>query len=207
MACVRPWVKSSVLRSCLYKLDPGHPLYERCGETWHMQTAAGGVLPYGATNIASPTMFQHVSIQTCASEFHVIIRWLGGVKAHCDLLSDVMFRMGVQMGAAKVVWLPAPWVCPLCCDRPPTTDGGRFDLDVCDGGIHSSVGSPVYSMPEGDEETDHETEEDEADNGCNEKHDLGVHTLMRPPDVDVFLPKRVPGEVYLKYLHDACRVS
>ncbi len=67
------------------------------------------------------------------------------------------------MGAAKVVVLPALWVCPLCCDRPPTTEGGCFDLDVCDGCVHSSVGPPVYSTLEGDEETDKETEENEAD--------------------------------------------
>jgi len=93
----------------------------------------------------------------------VIVLWLSGVKAHCDLLSDAMFRREVNMGAAKVVVLPALWVCPLCCDRPPTTEGGCFDLDVCDGCVHSSVGPPVYSTLEGDEETDKETEENEAD--------------------------------------------
>ena len=50
------------------------------------------------------------------SQFHAIVLWSGGVKAHCDLLSDVMFRMAVKMGAAKVVWVPALWV------GPPTTD-------------------------------------------------------------------------------------
>ena len=29
--------------------------------------------------------------------------------------------------------------------------------------------------------------------------------FMRPLDVHVFYPKRVPGEVYLKYLHDAIK--
>ncbi len=70
--------------------------------------------------------------------------------------------MVVKTGAAKVVSLPALWVCPLCCDRPPTTDRGGFDLDACDGCIHSSVGSPVDSTLKGDEETDHETEEHEG---------------------------------------------
>ncbi len=96
-------------------------------------------------------------------QFHVIVLWLGGVKAHCDLLSDAMFRREVNMGAAKVVWLPALWVYPLCRNCPPTTDGGRFDLDACDGCVHSFVESPVYSTLGGDEETDNETKEDEAD--------------------------------------------
>ena len=92
------------------------------------------------------------------SQFHVIVLWLSGVKAHCDLLSDAMFRREVNMGAAKVVVLPALWVCPLCCDRPPTTDQGRFDLDVCDSCVDSSVESSACSTPEGDDETDKEDE-------------------------------------------------
>ena len=96
-------------------------------------------------------------------QFHVIVLWPGGVKAHCDLLSEAMFRGEVNMGAAKVVWLPALWVYPLCRNCPPTTDGGRFDLDACDGCVHSFVESPVYSTLGGDEETDNETKEDEAD--------------------------------------------
>jgi hypothetical protein len=67
------------------------------------------------------------------------------------------------MGTAKVVRLSALRVRPLCRDRPPTTEGGRFDLDACDGCVYSCVGSPVYSTPGGDEETDNETQEDEAD--------------------------------------------
>ncbi len=105
------------------------------------------------------------------------------------------------MGAAKVVVLPDLWVCPLCCDRPPTTEGGYFDLDVCDGCVDSSVESPACLSSDGDDETDNETgQEDEAGNECNDKHGLGVHTLLRPPEVHVLHPKRVPEEVYLKYL-------
>jgi len=68
------------------------------------------------------------------------------------------------MGAAKVVWLPALRIRPLCCDRPPATDRGRFDLDVRDGCVHPFVGSSAHSTLEGDEETDYETKENEADN-------------------------------------------
>ena len=110
------------------------------------------------------------------------------------------------MGAAKVVVLPVLWVCPLCGDRPPTTEGGCFDLDVCDGGLDSSVQSPVCLSSHGDDQTDHETgKEDEDGNGCNEKHELGVHTLLRPPKVQVLPPKRVPGAVYLNSLEDAIK--
>jgi len=70
------------------------------------------------------------------------------------------------MVAAKVVVLPALWVCPLCCDRPPITDQGCFDLDVGDGCVHSSVEYPACSTPAGGgEETDAKTDkEDEASN-------------------------------------------
>jgi hypothetical protein len=34
---------------------------------------------------------------------------------------------------------------------------------------------------------------------------LGVHRLLRPPDVHVLHAKRVPGEVYLKELHAAIK--
>ncbi len=69
------------------------------------------------------------------------------------------------MGAAKMVWLPGLWVCPLCCDRPPTTEGGCFDLDMCDGCFDSSVESPACSTPEGDDKTGNETDkEDESGN-------------------------------------------
>jgi hypothetical protein len=82
------------------------------------------------------------------------------------------------MGAAKVVVLPALGVCPFCCDRPPTTDGGCFDLDVGDGGLDSSVESPACLSSEGDNETGYQRKKDEAGNACNEKHELGVHTLL-----------------------------
>ena len=110
------------------------------------------------------------------------------------------------MGAAKVVVLPALWVCPLCCDRPPTTEGGCFDLDMCDGCLDSSGESPACLSSDGDDQTDNETgKEDEDGNGCDEKHELGVHTLLRPPDVHVLPPKRVPGAVYLNSLEDAIK--
>jgi hypothetical protein len=110
------------------------------------------------------------------------------------------------MGAAKAVVLPALWVCPLCCDCPPTTEGGCFDLDVCDSGLDSSVESPACLPSHGDDQTDNETgKEDEDGNGCNEKHELGVHTLLRPPDIHVLHPKRVPGAVYLNSLEDAIK--
>ena len=114
--------------------------------------------------------------------------------------------MEFEMGAAKVVVLPALWVCPFCCDRPPTTDGGCFDLDVGDGGLDSSGESPACWSSEGDDQTDHQTgQQDEANKEYNEKHELGVHTLLRPPDVHVLHPKRVPGEVYLKDLEGAIK--
>ncbi len=135
------------------------------------------------------------------SKFHTIVLWLGNIKVHCDLLPHAMSWRETEMGAAKVVVVPALWVCPLCCDHPPTTDGGCFDLDVCDSCLDSSVQSPAYLLSDGDDQTDNETgKEDEDGNGCDEKHELGVHTLLRPPDVHVLHPKRVPGVVYLKYL-------
>ena len=68
------------------------------------------------------------------------------------------------MGAAKVVVAPALWVCPLCGDRPPTTDRGGFELDVGDGRVHSSVESQARSTPVGGNETGNQADkEDEAD--------------------------------------------
>ena len=110
------------------------------------------------------------------------------------------------MGAAKVVALPTLWICPLCCDRPPTTEGGCFDLHVCDSGLDSSGKPAACWSSEGDDQTDHQTgKQDEASNEYNEEHELGVHRLLRPPDVHVLHAKRVPGEVYLKELPAAIK--
>ena len=110
------------------------------------------------------------------------------------------------MGAAKVVVLPALGVCPLCCDPPPTTEGGCFDLDVGDGCLDSSIKSPACWSSDGEDQTDHQTgKEDEDGNQYHKKHELGVHSLLRPPDVHVLPLKRVPGEVYLKELPAAIK--
>ena len=105
-----------------------------------------------------------VSLQRCGSQFHEIVLGLGGVKVHRDLLSHALLRTVTNRGAAKVVVLPGLWVCPHCCDRPPTTERGGFDLDVGDGRVHSSVESQARSTPGGANETDNQAEkEDEAD--------------------------------------------
>src|SRR5215469_15979609 len=117
-----------------------------------------------------------------------------------------MFWREFDMGATKVVVLPALGVCPLYCERPPTTERGRFDLDVGDGCLDSPGASPACLSPEGDNQTDHQNgQEDEASNEYHEKHELGVHSLLPPPDVHVLPLKRVPGAVYLKELPTAIK--
>lgn len=132
--------------------------------------------------------------------------WPGRIKVHGDLLPHVLAWTGMEMGAAKAVVSPALRVYPLCSDRPPTTEGGCFDLDEGDGGLDSSGTSAACWSAEGDDQTDHQTgQQDEANNQYNEKHELGVHRLVRPPKVHVLQAPRVPGQVYLKQLHAAIK--